>query len=69
MAHPVREQHPEVLGLQKPGLFRLVRGEVDQPQLVQHLLDDRPGLLRNAAAAELQVDQRVGLLRAAGGYQ
>ena len=68
MAHPVREQHPEVLGLQEPGFLRLVRGEVDQPQLVQDLLDDRPGLLRGAAA-ELQVDQRAGVLRAAGGDQ
>ena len=68
VAHAVREQHPEVLGLQEPGLLRLVRGEVDQAKLVQDLLDDRPGLLR-AAIAELQVDQRPGVLLAAGGGQ
>ena len=69
MAHAVREQHPEVLGLQEPGVLGLGRGEIDQSQLVQDLLGDRAGERRGAAGPELEIDQRVHLKGPAGGHQ
>jgi hypothetical protein len=67
MAVAVREANTEVLSLQEPALLGLIRGEVDQPKVVQDLLGDAASEL--GAAVQVQVDQGVHVARPAGGHQ